>query len=92
MVWTGGQVDRTNSSDHIELTISDQPSPLHNKNASRDNILNVSRTFEMPTEVIAAATRPTPGIVSCATSRSVQWEGSTTPYLCTLIDRLEAPW
>ena len=38
MVWAGGEVDGNSSSDHVELTISDQSFPLHNKNTSRDNI------------------------------------------------------
>jgi len=72
MVWAGGKVDGTNSSDYIELIISDQPSPLHNKDTSQDNIRNVSCTLEVSMEVILAIARLTPGIVSYAASRPIQ--------------------
>jgi len=52
MVRAGDKVDGTSSSDHVELTISDQPPPLHNKDTSRDNIQNISWMFEMSMEVI----------------------------------------
>ena len=92
MVRAGGKVGGTSSRDHIELTISDRPSPLHNKDTNRDNIRNISRMFEMSMEAILAITRLTPGIVSYAASRPVRWEGSTIPYSCTLIVHPEAPW
>jgi len=92
MVRVGGKVDGTSSSDHIELTISDQPSPVHNKNTSRDNIRSVSWMFEISMEAVLAIARLTPGIVLYAASRPVRWEGSTISYSCALIVRLEAPW
>ena len=88
-VWAGGKVDGNSSSDHIKLTISDQPSPLHNKYTSRDNTRNVSWMFEMSIKVILAIARLTPGIVSYAASRL---EGSTIPHLRALIVRPKAPW
>jgi len=92
VVRAGGKVDGTSSRDHIELTISDQPSPLHNNNTSRDNIQNDSRMLEISMEAILAIKRLTPRIVSCAASRPVRWEGSTTPHLCALIVRPEVLW
>jgi len=92
MVRAGGKVDGASSRDHIELTVSDQPSPLRNKNTSRDNIRNISRMFEMSMEAILAITKLTPGIVSYAASSPVWWEGSTISYSCALIVRPEASW
>ena len=82
----------TSSSDHIELTISDQPPPLHNKDTGRDNICNISRMFEMSMEVILALEGFTPGIVSHVASRPVRWEGSMISCSCAPIVRPEAPW
>ena len=41
MVWADGKVGENSSNNHIELTVSDQPSPLHNENTNQDNIQNV---------------------------------------------------